>query len=764
MNNKEIATELYRKIRAKQLQDIQSRMPDNKQGVEFTHGGTKYKAFIRRLTPEECDKLQGVPSWYDWTGISESQHYKQDGNGWQCDTIKHCWSFLPDFGRPIRVWSLFDGMSCGHIVLNELKIPVECYISSEIDKHAIKAEKQNFPDMVQVGSVTDINVKELVEKYGAPDFLCGGSPCFAAGTKVLTSEGYKNIEDVKVGDMVLTHQNRYRRVLMTGNHEDDVYRLHAQGFIDVFCTGNHPFYARRKNFESYIKTDGKPSKKLNLGDPEWVRADELAQKYYVGNNIECQQDDNELGITEDEAWVIGRYIADGHTRKDLRYDGSHKGTRHWQVILSIGNSKVEQFLKHFSKLHYCCYAHGDSVHRVVFSSKRLVEIVESECGIGSINKHFGEKLIRLPKSLLEIVLRGYLEGDGCYIKGTHSYSITTISRMLPITIQRVVAKLYGKHICVTECHTPEYRKLCGRMVHQNKQYLIRFADHDLQTQERPKLIGDKIWYNTKSFSHIGRDTVYNLAVEEDNSYTANNIIVHNCQSFSFSGKMKGMSTTQGEEIYSLDRYLELKHQGFEFEGQSYLFWEYMRILTELRQYTPNVYFFLENVEMLEKWERCLSHAIGVRGVHINSALVSAQQRKRIYWSNIRVKDLGTTSLFAELADDPFEWPRYQTDIPQPENRGIVIKDILQEEAGDKYYLKDYVVSSLMDKTDKKKLKDYLLEPQVSVDEALEYMATDAEYSSLTDEGKQEIAALGYQLEKQRLHDNYYGKEYSFLDE
>lgn len=413
MNDKEIATELYRKIRAKQLRDIQERMPDNKQGVEFAHGGTKYKAFIRRLTPEECDKLQGVPSWYDWTEISESQHYKQDGNGWQCDTIKHCWSFLPDFGRPIRVWSLFDGMSCGHIVLNELNIPVECYISSEIDKHAIKAEKQNFPDMVQVGSVTDINVPELVEKYGAPDFLCGGSPC---------------------------------------------------------------------------------------------------------------------------------------------------------------------------------------------------------------------------------------------------------------------------------------------------------------------------------------------------------------QSFSFSGKMKGMSTAQGEEIYTLDRYLELKSQGFEFDGQSYLFWEYMRILTELRQYNPNIYFFLENVEMLEKWERCLSHAIGVRGVHINSALVSAQQRKRIYWSNIRVKDLGVVSLFDEFNDNPFEWPRYQTDIPQPEDRGIVIKDILQEEAGDRYYMKDDTVSSLIEKTDKAKLKDYLLEPQVSIKEALEYINEDDEYSHLSDKEKREIVVLGYQLEKERLYENYYGKECSIFDE
>lgn len=56
-----------------------------------------------------------------------------------------------------------------------------------------------------------------------------------------------------------------------------------------------------------------------------------------------------------------------------------------------------------------------------------------------------------------------------------------------------------------------------------------------------------------------------------------------CQSFSFAGKRAGMSTKQNEEIYTLERYLELKQAGFEFEGQSYLFWEYVRILQELRE-------------------------------------------------------------------------------------------------------------------------------------------------------------------------------------
>lgn len=102
-----------------------------------------------------------------------------------------------------------------------------------------------------------------------------------------------------------------------------------------------------------------------------------------------------------------------------------------------------------------------------------------------------------------------------------------------------------------------------------------------------------------------------------------------CQSFSFAGKMEGMTTEDNEEITTLDRYLELKEKGFKFAGQSYLFWEYVRILEEVRKVNPNVLFLLENVRMLSKWEDVINRALGVKGVHINSSLVSAQVRKRI---------------------------------------------------------------------------------------------------------------------------------------
>ena len=68
------------------------------------------------------------------------------------------------------------------------------------------------------------------------------------------------------------------------------------------------------------------------------------------------------------------------------------------------------------------------------------------------------------------------------------------------------------------------------------------------------------------------------------------------------------------------------------DGKSKLFWQYIRILTELN---PK-YFLLENVVMKPEWESIITKAIGVEPVFINSADFSAQIRKRLYWTNIPV--------------------------------------------------------------------------------------------------------------------------------
>ena len=98
-------------------------------------------------------------------------------------------------------------------------------------------------------------------------------------------------------------------------------------------------------------------------------------------------------------------------------------------------------------------------------------------------------------------------------------------------------------------------------------------------------------------------------------------------------------------------------QGFSFAGKqlnfedprSKLFFEFVDILNH---YKPK-YFFLENVRMKKEYQDVISEMLGVEPILINSALVSAQNRKRLYWTNI-------------------------PNVTQPEDKGIMLKDVVLE--------------------------------------------------------------------------------------
>lgn len=142
-----------------------------------------------------------------------------------------------------------------------------------------------------------------------------------------------------------------------------------------------------------------------------------------------------------------------------------------------------------------------------------------------------------------------------------------------------------------------------------------------------------------------------------------------CQSFSFAGKRAGMVTTDNVGITGLEQYMDLKKNGFKFEGQSYLFWEYVRILTEIRLVNPDVKFLLENVKMAKNWEKVITGVLGVEPILINSSLVSAQNRKRLYWTNIE-------------------------GVTVPEDKGILLGDVLENGVPEKYYLSERAVSGI----------------------------------------------------------------------
>jgi DNA (cytosine-5)-methyltransferase 3A len=88
--------------------------------------------------------------------------------------------------------------------------------------------------------------------------------------------------------------------------------------------------------------------------------------------------------------------------------------------------------------------------------------------------------------------------------------------------------------------------------------------------------------------------------------------------------------------------------------------------------------------MGEKWEKVLNKAIGIKGIHINSSTVSAQNRKRIYWTNIGLEQRG---LFGD----------FESTILPPKDKGILLKDILEDEVDEKYFLSEKMLNYLNNK-------------------------------------------------------------------
>lgn len=148
----------------------------------------------------------------------------------------------------MKVLSLFDGIACGYEALKRANINVDAYYASEIDKYAISVAEKNHPDIIQLGDVS--NWKDWNIDFSEIDIVIGGSPCFEEGTMILCKEGYKDIKDVQVGDEVLTHKNRYRKVVNVGSRIALTVELTVVGATSTRVTLNHPYYVMDANSNS----------------------------------------------------------------------------------------------------------------------------------------------------------------------------------------------------------------------------------------------------------------------------------------------------------------------------------------------------------------------------------------------------------------------------------------------------------------------------------------------------------------------------------
>lgn len=526
----------------------------------------------------------------------------------------------------LRVFTSFSGYDSQCLALRRLGIPFELVGWSEIDKYAIQAHDVLFPEAKgrNYGDISKIDWTKVQDF----DLFTYSFPCGLAGTKVKTSNGYKNIEDVECGDFVLTHNNRYREVIRTMSRLcPEYYNINAIG-CKLKLTAEHPLWVLR---------DGKE---------QWVKVKDLRKTDKLSYCI--PQGDETLDISDEMLWLMGRYVADGFINKHL-YNS---------VLFAICNKKESEFLSNIpyeirQKLHK--FQKSCIEYRV--ADKELQNICK-EFGTGAKNKHIPEWLYSANRHQIECFLNGYFSGDGHvrYRSGAKVQMFTTVSKDLFLGIQLLLLKVHNKVCSLSIRH--DNRK---ETFHDSYNGQLCFSKSPQQ-----KMIGQKLFVSIKKIQKNESNVqVYNMEVTEDNSYTCDNVNTHNCTDISSAGHQKGLeegSSTRSSLLWECRKAIVSKRP-------RYLLMENVKAFVS-QKFLP--YFLKWQSELVSYGYSNFARVLNAKDFGV------PQNRERIFM--VSILDKQATYHFPE---------------PFPLDRRI--KDVLEEDVDERYFLSeklvDYVFSN-----------------------------------------------------------------------
>lgn len=349
------------------------------------------------------------------------------------------------------------------------------------------------------------------------DIVFGGFPCFEAGTLVLARDGYVPIEDVAIGDEVLTHTGEWHRVLkkhVTLNRP--LFRVKGMGTLPTFTTREHPYLA--------AKFKGEPG--------EWTNAEHVKGKrlFFIAPPVEPDSH------SEDFWWVVGRYIADGWlvNRKDRGDGGPSK------VIICCGHDEVDELEFRIARVFHSTKAPDRTAMKFHISNKEFARFL-LPAGRLAHNKHIPASWMALDRSKAAAFLEGYMSGDGYSQRipsGTWNHRAATTSKKLALGLASMVLRAKNVACSVYEEKLRKPHVLEGRLLTQRPQWSIRFSDSNRSADAQGH---ESSWSLCREAGDAGRRaTVYNLQVEGDESYIANGAVVHNCTDISLAGERRGI--------------------------------------------------------------------------------------------------------------------------------------------------------------------------------------------------------------------------------
>lgn len=395
-------------------------------------------------------------------------------------------------------------------------------------------ESQEFKTMYEEDEDTKNIVDMALRLENAPKST-GIHACFTGDSLVMTKDGHKMIEEIEVGDEVLTHKKRYKPVVSTMTSKTDkVYTIYPTSAAPIQATGNHPFLVKEMTYKR-VRTPEINTKVKTFGESMWKEVSELeVGKDYVGIPINDESkiphSSGKLPFKEKAFWwLIGRYIADGWTEShDRKYVNSveerviicctHKHENDKNDILQRLNELGFKYRVEKVRTTYKIHIQKDGLYDYLQSFGRYAH-----------GKHLNQDVLSLPVLYAKEFLDGYLGADGYHLVKHDRYSFKTVSKQLALDLSHLVHKAYKRHVGVGVL-PPKVETIEGRKVNSKEKYEIKFTK-DVRKREQSIFHAEDgyIWSRVRDVTVEEREeTMYNLTVLDDSSYTVHNVAVHNC--------------------------------------------------------------------------------------------------------------------------------------------------------------------------------------------------------------------------------------------
>lgn len=229
--------------------------------------------------------------------------------------------------------------------------------------------------------------------------------------------------------------------------------------------------------------------------------------------------------------LAGAYLGDGWA---IETD------RRGYVFLGINPDKLEMLRPVLDRLRTYTVTSMRTSVRVQISSRPLARWMRENFGSGAVDKRVPMWALGASMPLRDALIRGYQITDGGPTQTT-GIRATTVSRQLALTM-RALAVSCGVASSVGYQKRQARHAIDGRAVNQRDTYTVTFSPSDRSSFED----GGFRWQLVRNVAPTGREErVFNIEVEEDHSYVADGIAVHNCQSFSVAGLRKGLADPRG---------------------------------------------------------------------------------------------------------------------------------------------------------------------------------------------------------------------------